>query len=774
MRAYLAILADSYREARANRVLWISLIGIAVILLLLAPINLSKEKALRLRRTELAFPDQMLEKFTTEKDTDGTPSAHLWSLLSTGQRNRVTELLEGKGRSPRRGPGGGAAGEVLRVLNELLRNEKFYDATAWADVELTEEAQELVDVGELVGDDMQRRNLLLLAAAFPTGIRLVDNTAIGLYYANAEIIAELPFPPSQLNNAITIGVTAILGVFLGIIGIFCSLLVTAGVIPRTFEPGEIALMLSKPINRAGLFLVKFLGGCTFTLLYASVLVTGVWLLLGIRLDYWQSDLLWCIPIYVFLFMIYYAVSAVSGAIWRNPIVALVCVVIFYIALQTVAITKTQMQSSMIEARAIREVIPMGDDVFMVDGEQKTYVWDENDQNWDEKLKRTSSGMAELMRGRLAEDYRFLPVYDADEDRLLALQASASRFTQVGPPVLVAGYREDDWERQPLGRLPAMVRAIHRDGDGRLILPGQNAIYEYVGQTEKERKRADFLNGVTRGLLGGGRAFREVQAKGMPDFGKGFESAMHPSSHDVYMLGDGKVCRMERGDDDVFSVTQEASIDSDERGVIAAGGNVCIIALRGGRILVFDAKDLSLLSDSGPQSEVSPRLLVASPEGGRLALLTHSQMALIWDGATGEQLQRTALDGKTIGAIAFRDNGALLASDGRLAVMEYDGSQLTASQRWAEQPSFSYTFYDYFVLPVWSILPKPAELDGFIPYVMDSEQIPDDGPPLRDEGDSDSLEQEDDQFDAWGIVRANAAFICILLVIGCVYVIRRDY
>ena len=66
MRAYLAILKDSYREARASRVLWISLAGIAIVLLLLAPINLSRSKAVSLRRVELAYPDRMLTQLQQE------------------------------------------------------------------------------------------------------------------------------------------------------------------------------------------------------------------------------------------------------------------------------------------------------------------------------------------------------------------------------------------------------------------------------------------------------------------------------------------------------------------------------------------------------------------------------------------------------------------------------------------------------------------------------------------------------------------------------------
>lgn len=770
MRAYFAILKDSYREARASRVLWISLVGIAIVLLLLAPINLSRETAVSLRRVELAFPDRMLEKVNLEKDQEGTPSAHLWSLLSADQQKRVTELMEGKGGRSRRGP----LGEIVQTLNNLLKNEKFYDPDVWSGLELNDEATELVADDSLGKQETQRRNLLLLAAAYPEGIRLVDDTSLGLYYANAEIIGELSFPPSEIDRVIEIGVTAVLGFFLGIIGVFCSLLVTSGVIPRTFEPGEIALLLSKPINRSGLFLVKFLGGCTFTLLYASVLVTGVWLLLGLRLNYWEINLLWCIPVYVFLFAIYYAVSAVAGAVWRNPIVALVSVVIFYIGLKTVEITQLQMKREMIDARAIREVVTAGDDVFAVDGEQKTYVWNAEELRWDERLKKTTSGMAALMRGRLAANYRFLPVYDADADRLLALQPSAGRFARVGPPTLVAGYRENDWERESLGRLPEMVQSLHLDSSGRILLPAEEAIYVYVGQTDKEQKRADFLNNVTGGFIGGGRAFRKVSVDDMPELGEEFASAMHTQTDDLYLLGNGQFCRLTSDENGGYRVAATVEFDTQQRSALAAGGEVCVVAQRGGRVAVCDASTLEILSDSQTLVDENPRVLTASPDGTAVALLTHDQQLLLWDAQTGEQRDWTPSAKGKVNAVSFSEQGQLLTSDGRLAAIEYDVAAEAETQRWAERPSWAYGFYDSFVYPAWSLLPKPAELTGFIPYVMGGEPFPEDGPPIAAEGDTNSLEQDDQQFDAMGILKSNGLFIGVLLLFGCIYVSRKDY
>ena len=58
------------------------------------------------------------------------------------------------------------------------------------------------------------------------------------------------------------------------------------------------------------------------------LVVGLYLVAGFRLDVWNLRLLWCIPVSVFLFSVFYSVSAVAGLRWRSPILAIALTTIF--------------------------------------------------------------------------------------------------------------------------------------------------------------------------------------------------------------------------------------------------------------------------------------------------------------------------------------------------------------------------------------------------------------------------------------------------------------
>lgn len=780
MRAYFAILKDSFREAMASRVLWVALIGIVLVLLALAPFALQTDKSLALRRSELTNTERFVKQVEKERDANGTPTAHLWTLLTDPQQKRFEELINPDADKPEasgRGRRSSAQRDVVEALNKLLEHEDFYKAECWEGAKLNGEAKELVADTGLDADGLKRRNLLLLAAAFPRSINIVEDTALSLTYGGANVVESIPIPPSQFEAFFEQGVIGVLGLFLGFFGIFGALLVTAGLIPRTFEPGEIALLLSKPVNRPLLFITKFLGGCTFTLLYSSVLVVGIWFLLGTRMNYWQINLMWCIPVYLFLFMIYFSVSAVGGAIWRNSIVSLVLVILFWLGITVVEITKQALDENLIKQRGIKEVLIAGDAVFSVDGAKNAYVWTEEESKWEEAFKETSNNLSGFMRRFAASDYRFAPVYDAANERILALQFGGSRFGGIGAPELVTGYADDQWERTSLGRLPQMVKEVFLDTNGRILLPSKNAIYEYVGQTDRQKKQSDFLGGLSGGLLGGGRAFREVQAGKFPDLGDSYAATLHTQSNAIYLFGNGNLVRLApSGDEGQYTVSKTVEVDSTEPGVLAATGGFCILALRDGGVRLFNSETLEEESQTQLDDGVVPRICVADPTGDHLAILTHARTVLFWSAADGQLVDWAPNEDGQCRAVAFSKDGDIVVSDGRLAVHRYENFGSDVAQSWAEKTTWVYTLYDRLIYPVWNILPKPSQLDEFVPYVMSGDKTvvvnEANGPPGMTN--TESLQQDREIFNVVSVFRNNGLFILVMLTIGCIYVSRRDF
>lgn len=780
MRACLAILKDSFREALASRVLLIALLGIIAILALIAPFGLHEENALQLRRTELQRPDELVVQLAGGADEDGTPEAHLWSLLTEEQQQRIASLADPDASpdGPRRGRRDGVRREIVRMLNALLTRDEFHESEAWDSVTLSAETQELVARSDLSEDETLRRNLLLLADAFPRAIGIVDSTSLSVTYANATVVDALPVTPGQFRQFFELGLTMVITVFLGFFGVFASLLVTAGVIPRTFEAGEISLLLSKPVSRSVLFLTRFVGGCAFTLLYAAVLVTGLWLLLGLRIDYWKPQLLWCIPVYVLLFMIYYSVSAVAGAIWRNSIVSLSLVVCFWFGITIVGAVQEALQMNLIRARAIREVIPTPAGLLVVDGSQRTMVWDDGASEWEETFRPPADpAIPEFARRIMGSDIRFLPVWDPQRERLLALHQLPGRFGGLAAPELQGALAEEDWERIPLGRLPDAAHTILLTRDHSVLIPAQNAILEFAGQTEDERQRGDFLRNLSGGLLrSSSQAFRNLEPDDYPSLSRNFACAIDSQTDDLLIYDQGVLLRLQRGADGRYETAQRRDLETDDNGVLSVAGTLGLLALADGRILIFDRESLATVQATHLPDGVVPRVSAASPDGTTLGVLTHEDTVLLFDGVDGERLKWTPPEDGTCTALAFGPEGQLLVSNGRQTVREYDVASGAKTNEWAAETSWVYQFHDLVIVPLWTILPRPAELDQFVPFVMSGEativENEAGGPPGLIN--RDSLEQDRRVFDWRNVLGRNAAFVACLLLIGCLYIARRDF
>ncbi|HJT78261.1 MAG TPA: ABC transporter permease subunit [Gemmataceae bacterium] len=106
------------------------------------------------------------------------------------------------------------------------------------------------------------------------------------------------------------------------IGILVGIIVTAFFIPNMLRKGTVDMLVVKPMYRPTLLTFKYLGGLSFMLLNAALVIVGIWLVLGLRSGVWATGFLWTILILTFFFAIYYAVSTLAGVLTRSPIVAI--------------------------------------------------------------------------------------------------------------------------------------------------------------------------------------------------------------------------------------------------------------------------------------------------------------------------------------------------------------------------------------------------------------------------------------------------------------------
>lgn len=342
LRPYLATIKDSFREALASRVLWIMLILISVLLLSIAPLGIRRELTWRLNGDDILDVRQFAAQLLRDAaGTSPSPGKHIWQELA-GLQERLKQAAQ---PDPDLRTLFRVQRELTDALNDRLARDHFFDRDAWQGVGVVDEARDLLAVSphKLSKNQLARRNRLLLEAAFPDLIRISGQTSVRMLYLFWDFTPPMPVTEEQLDAGMNMALSGFMEFFVGIVAVFVAILVTAAIIPHTLEAGSIELLLSKPVSRTLLFLSKFVGGCAFILVNAAYLIGGLWLLAGWRLGVWNHRLLLCIPIFLFLFAVYYSVSALAGVIWRSAIVSVIVTILFWATCFTIGLSKGIME-----------------------------------------------------------------------------------------------------------------------------------------------------------------------------------------------------------------------------------------------------------------------------------------------------------------------------------------------------------------------------------------------------------------------------------------------
>ncbi|MDA1231142.1 MAG: ABC transporter permease subunit, partial [Planctomycetota bacterium] len=708
-----------------------------------------------------------------------TPEGHFWSLLNEQQRQAFIEVNKPEAKTEgRRGQRqGGGRFFIVNTINELVRKPEFYNAVAFENVKLDEDLR-ATDDDSLSIDKLSNRNLRRLETAFARYISVTERNAMLLTYAGFDLTGPLPFLPSQMKQVIDGIITVVLGFFLGIVGVFASLLFTATMIPRTFEPGEISLLLSKPVHRSFLFLTKFLGGCVFTLICAALLVTGIWLLLGLRLEMWRAELLWCIPLYVFLFAIYFSVSALAGAVWRNAVVSLILVIVFWLGLTLIGFAHNSMNEFIVKARRLSEISANGGEVFSVDGGRTVQHWDHSINDWS-PVPQAEGGeqMPAFLQRIVFSGHRFRISVSANGKRILALQPTMSRVGGVGSSQILSGNAEEQFELQPEPQTPEAMFGVFQTAGDDIILPGSRGIYRFAGLTEKERKAQTFYKDFLGGLLSSSssKAFESLTDKSFPVIAVGSSVAFNPANDAFLTINEGKIRRIERTTEGKYTAGEIKDLEWKESAVLATGGILAIIGRADGTVMALNAETFAIIAEASLPDGEMPRTAECAPDGSSAAVLTHSGIVLVFDASTGTFLPWTPRESGYASAIGYDEKSRMMVVDHHRSVRIYDIASQEMSEQLPGSVDLPCRIYDYVVSPLHKILPKPGDLDNAVRWIVTGEKSVE----INNEGNQGgnvraNLEAERVTLDVWNAILSNLAFITVMLGLGCLYIARSDF
>ncbi len=774
MSKYLAVIKDSLREALASRVLWIVLILITFLLLFLAPLSYREDLTWRLRDDDIkdlpAFMDTIREQSGSE---DPSPAQRIWTLLSSDHQAdlRKLNITDRTDQERTQNPF-----EIVRVvnrfrdeLNEQLERRDFYDEASFDGVVmLSNELRQLRDeeVDDLTDQEVRRLNRLLLEASFPDEVKTSPPTSIQIVYGWASVLDPIPLRSSSLRETVQSVAAWVMKWFIGAIGIVIAILVTAPIIPQMFDPGSLHLLLSKPISRWLLFLAKFVGGCAFILIGATYLIGGLWLILGSRFGVWDANILLSIPIYLFVFAIYYSVSSLIGIVWRSPIVCIALTIVFWLACFVIGLIKVEFEARVWNKTRLVDVIEADETLLVTDEMGVAAEWDEEARVWEPVFVSQDQQDARpilMFMKSIPREFRPVgPLFDANHDRLVSA-------TPTFPPTkmnLNVGSRADHWEPVSTLAAPTGTMAMFREADGQVLIVASMGLHRIVGDPTRPKQPVKIFGRELPFISSS--PFQTVSPEDPVLLTQPAMAALNPTTHELALYTRASVTIVAKGADGKYAVERRHEFDGTEQqpAVIGIGGNTLVAGRDDGRIQMLDATTFEVLRDEKPEGPNQPRFVRASPDGRWFTIVFHNGNLWLYD-AEADELTKPRVAGQgDISMAAFSHDNRLFVADQSVRLSQYELPTLRVVRRYSPRLDWIGRTYRYGIVPLYYLFPKPGELDKTFQYLLSGKETA--------TGNRSDLTATQQTLDPWTPLWSSALFTLVVLTISCVYIEWQEF
>ncbi|MEM7473660.1 MAG: ABC transporter permease subunit [Planctomycetota bacterium] len=404
MKPYIGILIDSFWEAINNRVLWALLICWSILLAILAPFGYITERSFTLITADINNRAGLVEKIDQAAKGNGSKSVQaVVTQLDAAFVKRVQKSLKDDDIRVR-------SSELAEELNKALKSPDIYTEEAFPTAKKRKKLQPLIEMGpeERDEEDNEELNRKLMQLAFPLELAENFGERLSIGYAGFSF-ASLPFTRRTAREFLEPTILQFIVKFgLGVIAVFIAIIVTSPIIPDTFKSGSLHLLLSKPISRVLLYLSKFFGGTIFVLVNITYFLVGLFLIAGIRFEMWNPGLLYCIPLLVFVFVIFYSISGHIGLIWGNAIVCVVACMLFWFCCFCLGFARNNMRPFIEIFPQINKVAKIEDDVTAVTNLGEFQVWNSDFSVWQPAIASNGPG---------SQQRTFGPIYDEKRKKI---------------------------------------------------------------------------------------------------------------------------------------------------------------------------------------------------------------------------------------------------------------------------------------------------------------------------------------------------------------------
>jgi hypothetical protein len=732
----------------------------------------------KLEGADIRDPLGLVEELVDDRGNGDTPAGRISGMLPEALNDELQEIVDVSGSDEPVTEEEAVNwlrsffhtfGELIGTLNERLYDRNFFDEAAWSGVPLNAEAQALHDRGldHLSDAEVARFNRLAFDAAFADHVRPADEDTVAIVYLNFvfDRLFGRRIVKTQMQDRVSAFVTGAVNFLVGVFGVIVALVVTSFIVPRMLDTGAVDLLLSKPVSRPLLLLSKFVGGCAFILLCTSFLNIGLWLIVGLRFGIWNSGLLWAIPVFVFVFAVYYSVSTAAAMVWRSAIVSIIVAVLFWAACFTVGFSRNYLEKWWLDVARTAAIMPAGEDLLVTNW---AGVW----SRWDEDANQ----FTEVIRGgdvfAAATGYPFLgPLYDPANDRIVAVRIPL----QAGfrPAMLWFAEREDGFAPL-LGEIfPRDAQSLMLDADGSTIVAGLDGIFRYQGRPTVD------LQTMQRLRFDGERPDEdEITVRlddGSTSWTAPFDAAIDPQAARLAVVSGNEVFVLEQNEESRFEVVESAERGDSANALVGIAGDTVLVASVGGVIRILNRTTLNQRDEYQPFGRTEPRGVAASPDGRWLAVQFHNRKVWVFDVEASAPADAPLRAQGDISAVTFDADGNLYAGDGFGRIIQYDpDGGFVEVNRWDPELDALQKVYVWGISPLYTIFPKPGEMDDVIEWLMTRETKAEQDENEEELGFDPARERQETVPSLWRPLLSNLAFLAVMLTLTSIHFTRKEF
>ncbi len=390
---------------------------------------------------------------------------------------------------------------------------------------------------------------------------------------------------------------------------------------------------------------------------------------------------------------------------------------FWLLCFTVGLTKALFDKIGIEPRQIVKLIQTGDTVFSMSEQGASSRWKEDTHDWEPVFKEFGSGPVGHVMG---------PVYEPQGDMLFASQAWNRGFFRSGASLTI-GKGADGWVPTDGPSLPSGAFELLPDPHGKLLVATSSGLQRLVGDVGVEKEKVKFFFMEIPQTIG--KPFHSVGPEQDLGISPPAAAALDPRTGNVVIYSRGKILKLVCQPDKRYALdkARELDVEADQGVAIAYGNNTVLLAVGDGRVLNLDADTLQTRHQYVPEELSQPRFVEVSPDGRWFAVVFQNGALQLLDTNQQDVSAMTVAEVRgqgDISAASFASAEQLLVADRVNRVTDYKLAGLEPINTLAPSRTALELAYYYVVVPIYTIFPKPGELDNTVQFALRGEETTD--------------------------------------------------